>query len=98
LQEAAKYAVLSMDATIRSNVTVGAPVDLMIYEADSFTIHHQRRFQENDRDLSEIHALWEQGLRAIVADLPEIEFGDEKVSYYVQRKRAALQAELDLSH
>jgi putative proteasome-type protease len=36
LEEAAKYALLSLDSTMKSNVTVGPPIDLLAYETDQF--------------------------------------------------------------
>ena len=43
LEVAAKYALLSFDATMRSNVTVGPPIDLLIYDKDSFRVGRHRR-------------------------------------------------------
>jgi putative proteasome-type protease len=71
---AAKYALLSFDATIRSNVTVGPPIDLLLYKNDTFTIDRYRRLGPSDRDLMLIHASWELSLRRAVEQLPEIEF------------------------
>ncbi|MEZ0266717.1 MAG: peptidase, partial [Phycisphaerae bacterium] len=50
LEAAAKYALLSLDSTMKSNVTVGPPIDLLAYSADEFDITRQRRFGENDPD------------------------------------------------
>lgn len=75
LEEAAKYALISLDSTMRSNVTVGPPIDLLIYPTDSFSLDRHRRFSANDPDLSDIHARWEQALRAAVQDLPPIAIG-----------------------
>src|SRR5829696_7803726 len=44
LEEAAKYALLSLDSTMRSNVTVGPPIDLLAYGVDELEITGQRRF------------------------------------------------------
>lgn len=74
LEVAAKYALLSFDATIRSNVTVGPPVEIMLYRKDSFDLKEYRRFSASDQDLTVIHASWEQALRRAVEQLPEIEF------------------------
>lgn len=74
LEVAAKYALLSMDATIRSNVTVGPPIELLLYRKDSFEISHYRRFSATDQDLSVIHSCWEQSLRRAVEQLPDIEY------------------------
>ena len=44
LEEAAKYALLSLDSTMRSNVTVGPPIDLLAYEVDELEVTRRRRF------------------------------------------------------
>ena len=74
LEVAAKYALLSFDATIRSNVTVGPPIDLLLYKRDSLAITRSRRIAALDPDLNLIHASWEQALRRAVEQLPEIKF------------------------
>lgn len=74
VNEAAKYALLSIDATIRSNATVGPPIDMLVYPADDLDIRCHRRFHGNDPDLLEIHSQWERELRKAVQDLPAIQF------------------------
>ena len=74
LEVAAKYALLSFDATMRSNVTVGPPIDLLLYRKDSLTIDRYRRLGASDPDLKRIHASWESSLRRSVEQLPEIDF------------------------
>jgi putative proteasome-type protease len=74
LEVAAKYALLSFDATMRSNVTVGPPIDLLLYKRDSLRVTRYRRLGASDPDLNLIHASWEQSLRRAVEQLPEIEF------------------------
>lgn len=74
LEVAAKYALLSLDATMRSNVTVGPPFDLLLYKKDSLHITRYRRVSAGDRDLNLIHSSWEQSLRRAVEQLPDIEF------------------------
>src|SRR3954464_15640015 len=76
LEVAAKYALLSFDATIRSNVTVGPPIDLLIYRKNSFNASRHRRLAALDPDLNLIHASWEQSLRRAVEALPEIHFDE----------------------
>jgi uncharacterized circularly permuted ATP-grasp superfamily protein len=63
LEVAAKYALLSFDATMRSNVTVGPPIDLLVYRKDTFEMSRHRRLAALDQDLNLIHASWEQSLR-----------------------------------
>jgi putative proteasome-type protease len=74
LEEAAKYALLSLDSTMRSNVTVGPPIDLVAYSTDEFDLTCQRRFAEGDADLAKIRVRWEQALRQAVLKLPNIRF------------------------
>jgi putative proteasome-type protease len=76
LEEAAKYALLSLDSTMRSNMTVGPPVDLVIYGADELKVRWHCRFHEADPQWRTIHTLWDQALRQAVQSLPEIRFAD----------------------
>jgi putative proteasome-type protease len=74
LEEASKYALLSLDSTMRSNVTVGPPIDLLAYGADELEITRRRRFPAGDSDLVKIGVRWEQALRQAVGRLPQIRF------------------------
>src|SRR5687768_17389852 len=74
LEEAAKYALLSLDSTMKSNVTVGPPIDLLVYGADELEITRYRRFAEDDPDLTKIRTRWQQALRGAVARLPNLRF------------------------
>jgi putative proteasome-type protease len=77
LEEAAKYALISLDSTMRSNVTVGPPIDLAVYAVNVLRITHYRHFTEKDHDLREIHLQWEHALRKAVLELPAIRFDGE---------------------
>ncbi len=74
LEQAAKYALISIDSTMRSNVTVGPPVDMLIYGNGELDIYRRRRFTQSDPDLLRIHEEWEAALRNAVHSLPEIDF------------------------
>jgi len=74
LEEAAKYALLSLDSTMKSNVTVGPPIDLVAYPVDELNVTRQRRFAADDPDLMKIRARWEQALRGAILRLPELRF------------------------
>jgi putative proteasome-type protease len=60
---------------MRSNVTVGPPIELLLYRKDSFHLDCYRRLKAGDRELETIHALWERSLRNAVEDLPDLTFG-----------------------
>ncbi len=74
LEEAAKYALLSLDSTMKSNVTVGPPIDLLAYSIDELNVTRQRRFAADDPDLAKIRGRWEQALRQAILRLPELRF------------------------
>ena len=74
LEDAAHYALISLDSTMRSNVTVGPPIDLLVYAHDELKISRQRRFLAKDADLMSVHTQWEQALRKAVQELPTVRF------------------------
>jgi putative proteasome-type protease len=74
LTEAAKYALISIDSTIRSNVTVGPPIDMVQYYADEFQLSHRRQMTGKDPELLDVHARWEAALQKAVLELPPIRF------------------------
>ena len=75
-EEAVKYALISIDSTMRSNSTVGPPVDLLVYEKDSLKLDGHRRFHPTDPDLLAVHKQWDASLRKAVQELPAIKVGD----------------------
>jgi putative proteasome-type protease len=74
LEQAVKYAVISIDSTMRSNVAVGPPIDLLVYANDDLSVRRYRRFGVPDAELSEIRSSWERELRQAIVSLPEITF------------------------
>ncbi len=74
LEEAAKYALISFDSTMRSNVTVGPPIDLAVYVAGEYRVSRHRRFGAHDPDLTAVRVQWEQTLRKGVQEMPAVRF------------------------
>ena len=72
----ALYAMLSFDATIRSNVTVGPPLELLLYRDGALDFTEYRRFAADDAELLELHARWETALRRAVEDLPRLHYAE----------------------
>ena len=70
LDEAAKCALISMDSTIRSNLSVGLPLDLLTYQRDAFKAHHQVSIDHKDPYFSMIHTSWGNELRRVFSALP----------------------------
>jgi putative proteasome-type protease len=76
LEQATKLALISLDSTMRSNLTVGPPVDLVAYATDELAIHRQVRLFADDPQLIQIRTQWEQELRAAAQRLPAVRFDD----------------------
>jgi putative proteasome-type protease len=70
LVDATKCTMVSFDSTMRSNISVGLPIDLMVYETDSLRIRMQRRIDEDDPYYQMVHRQWGEGLRQVFAQLP----------------------------
>ena len=70
LLEAAKCVLVSFDSTMRSNISVGLPIDLVIYDNNSLKVRVQRRIDESDAYFRMIHNEWGEGLRRVFAQLP----------------------------
>ena len=71
LVEAAKCVLVSFDSTMRSNISVGPPIDLLVYEKDRLEVTHHRRIDEGDAYLELIRREWEDALRRAFAELPD---------------------------
>ena len=70
LHEAAKLALLSFDATIRSNLSVAPPIDLLAYRADSYT-RNLVTIEDDNAYWNALRQAYSQGLAALVAGLPQ---------------------------
>jgi len=70
LIDAVKCTIVSFDSTMRSNISVGLPIDLVAYETDSLKIKMQRRVEESDPYFQMMHSQWGEGLRRVFAQLP----------------------------
>jgi len=71
LVDATKCTIVSFDSTMRSNISVGLPIDLLAYEADTLQIKLQRRVDESDPYFQMVHTQWGEGLRRVFAQLPD---------------------------
>ncbi|MEM6517764.1 MAG: proteasome-type protease [Cyanobacteria bacterium P01_D01_bin.71] len=79
VEAVAKFALLSIDSTMRSNLSVGPPINLIMYHTDSFQIGHKVRFVAGDPYLIKMRKHWEVALRDAAQDMPEIEWNSTVV-------------------
>jgi putative proteasome-type protease len=71
LIEAAKCALISMDSTLRSNLSVGLPIDLAIYRRDALRLALRRRFDSQEPYFNDIRRRWSEGLRSVFQNIPD---------------------------
>lgn len=65
LDEAAKCALISMDSTLRSNISVGLPLDLLVYDTDSLAIRRFVTIDERNQYFQMIRSTWGTQLKAV---------------------------------
>ncbi|AOB33057.1 peptidase [Bordetella sp. H567] len=69
LDEAAKCALISMDSTLRSNISVGLPLDLLVYETDALRVTRFANIDENNAYFQMIRNRWGEKLRQVFAEI-----------------------------
>jgi putative proteasome-type protease len=70
LEDAARCTIVSMDSTIKSNATVGPPIEVLVYQQDSFDISHYIKMEEDDEYLRKIKQAWNEALNSAFSKLP----------------------------
>jgi putative proteasome-type protease len=63
LVDAQKAVLLSMDSTLRSNLSVGMPLDLAVIQKDACRVTYQRRIEAQDEAFQKMSNAWSQALR-----------------------------------
>jgi putative proteasome-type protease len=71
LSEGAKCALISMDSTIRSNLAVGLPLDLVIVKRDQLAVARHANIDSDNGYFRDLRNLWSEALREAFARLPE---------------------------
>ena len=70
LDQAAKLALLSFDATLRSNLSCGPPIDILRYETDSFSTANMAMLKDDDPYWNSLRNGYGEGLSGLVKMLP----------------------------
>lgn len=90
LEQAALCALVSMDSTIRSNVTVGPPIELLMYRRDSLTSGDYLKLDNDSAYLRDLKRSWEEGLKDAFSRLPPINWASAKDRMTDSRNLVAL--------
>ncbi|MFC6053322.1 peptidase [Acinetobacter sp. Ac_877] len=71
IDEALRCALISFDSTLRSNVSVGMPLDVLVYKKDSLNLPEGKRINESDEYFEKISKQWSETLKKGLQDLPK---------------------------
>ena len=74
MEDAVKLLTVSFDSTLKANLSVGLPLDLMVIERDQFEVTHQRRIAHDDPYFLAISTSWSDALRTAFHSLPDYSF------------------------
>jgi len=72
LPDATKCVLVSFDLTMRSNLSVGMPIDLLCYERDTLEVRMRRRLDPGDAYFTALSHDWSEGTRNVFRHLPEL--------------------------
>ncbi len=74
LNDAAKCVLVSFESTMRSNLSVGMPIDLICYKLDSLAVTMRRRFDPDDTYFTTLGKEWSAGTREVFGRLPDLDW------------------------
>ncbi len=77
-EDAVKLLTVSFDSTLKANLSVGLPLDLLVIERDHFEPLHERRIEQNDPYYEAISSSWSDALRSAFHSLPDYSFTPEE--------------------
>lgn len=80
LQTAALCALVSMDSTLKSNLSVGPPIDIQFYHFDSLEMGEYFHFDEDHEYLRQIHTVWNEKLVEAFLQLPGLEISNHQAA------------------
>lgn len=69
-EDTVKLLLVSFDSTVKSNLSVGLPFDIVLYKKDSFEIYKRKRVEADDPVYHQISAGWGNALREAFISLP----------------------------
>ena len=75
-EDSVKLLMVSFDSTIKSNLSVGLPLDYVTYEADSLEIGRAARIEQDDPYYQNVSSGWGEALNVAFAQLPPFQFED----------------------
>jgi len=77
-ENAVKLLMVSFDSTLKANLSVGMPLDMLVLENDRFTPLHTQRITEGDPYFRQISSGWGESLKRALDALPPFEFDPDE--------------------
>jgi len=74
LVDASKCVLVSFDSTMRSNLSVGMPIDMVCYQRDALEVRMRRRFDQGDAYFNTLSKGWSEGVRTVFSQLPDLKW------------------------
>jgi putative proteasome-type protease len=74
LEDAARCALVSLDSTMRSNISVGPPVELALYRRDTYSLGQYLSLDTNCPFYASMQKQWSEGIRTAFGLLPRFEW------------------------
>ena len=74
MEDAVKLLMVSFDSTLKANLSVGLPLDLLVIERDTFVPLHERRVTGDDAYFKAISSGWGEALKKAFLSLPDYSF------------------------
>jgi putative proteasome-type protease len=76
-EDAVKLLMVSFDSTLKANLSVGMPLDLLVIERDAFEPAHEQRIDHSDPYFQAISSSWSDALKNAFYGLPNYTFSDK---------------------
>ncbi len=78
LERAGRCALVSMDASMQSNLTIGPPIELLLFKRGQLQSFKRTRFEADDSYLLSLRRAWSEGLNRLFLELPRFEWESER--------------------
>tara|TARA_B100000965_G_C19522310_1_gene727127 strand:+ start:537 stop:1271 length:735 start_codon:yes stop_codon:yes gene_type:complete len=75
--DSARVALLSLDSTMRSDLTVGPPIDFVVYKKDQMHLDYQGRYKLKSPYFKELSDTWAQKLSEAIHSLPQFDWEED---------------------
>jgi putative proteasome-type protease len=84
-EDAVKLLMVSFDSTLKANLSVGLPLDLLVIDRDTYAPTHSRRITSDDAYFRTISSGWGEALKKAFLSLPAYSFGPDPEVDTVER-------------